>query len=72
VPAQILWGAQDKDGFPLEMMNKWQGYLKLHETEVLEDASHYVQEDRPDRVAAAIRRAIQRTQQSYGESPSGS
>jgi haloalkane dehalogenase len=61
VPAQILWGAQDKDGFPLALLKKWQAYLKLHETEILEDASHYVQEDRPDRVVAAIRRVIERT-----------
>jgi haloalkane dehalogenase len=61
LPSQIVWGAQDKDGFPLELMRKWQGYLKLNETEVLEDASHYVQEDRPDRVASAIRRIIERT-----------
>jgi haloalkane dehalogenase len=36
-------------------MARWQRYLKRHEVETLDDASHYVQEDRPDRVAAAIR-----------------
>lgn len=61
VPAQILWGLKDSAGFPASEMEKWQRYLKLHETEALEDASHYVQEDRPDRVAAAIRRVIERT-----------
>jgi haloalkane dehalogenase len=61
LPAQILWGARDSDGFPLELMARWQGYLKAHETEVLEDASHFVQEDRPDRVVASIRRLIART-----------
>ncbi|MEC0243617.1 alpha/beta fold hydrolase [Paenibacillus dokdonensis] len=55
LPAQILWGTKDSAGFPLEQMAKWQNYLPMNETEILEDASHYVQEDRPDRVAAAIR-----------------
>jgi haloalkane dehalogenase len=59
--AQILWGAQDQDGFPLELMDRWRGYLKANETEVLGDASHFVQEDRPDRVIASIRRVIERT-----------
>jgi haloalkane dehalogenase len=36
-------------------MAKWQHYLKRHKVETLDDASHFVQEDRPDRVAAAIR-----------------
>jgi haloalkane dehalogenase len=61
LPAQILRGAQDRDGFPLELMHRWRGYLSNNETEVLDDASHFVQEDRPDRVVAAIRRVLERT-----------
>ena len=34
----------------------------MHETETIDDASHSVQEDRPDRVVAAIRRVLERTQ----------
>jgi haloalkane dehalogenase len=61
VPVQILWGDQDKPGFrPIEMQ-RWQRHLPQHETEVLQDASHFVQEDRPDRLIAAIRRVIART-----------
>ncbi|KQX46826.1 alpha/beta fold hydrolase [Paenibacillus sp. Root444D2] len=63
LPAQILWGMKDSAGFPPEEMAKWQGYLKLNETESLDDASHYVQEDRPDRVVASIRRVLERTSQ---------
>lgn len=63
LPAQILWGMKDSAGFPPEEMAKWQGYLKLNETETLDDASHYVQEDRPDRVVASIRRVLERTSQ---------
>jgi haloalkane dehalogenase len=61
LPAQILWGTKDSAGFPPEQMAKWQRYLPMNETEILEDASHYVQEDRPDRVAASIRRILIRT-----------
>jgi haloalkane dehalogenase len=61
LPAQILWGKYDDPGFPRAEMEKWRGYLKLNETETLDDAGHSVQEDRPDRVAASIRRVLQRT-----------
>jgi haloalkane dehalogenase len=61
LPAQIVWGMHDDPGFPAAEMKKWQSILRLHETEQLKDASHSVQEDRPDRVAAAIRRAIERS-----------
>ena len=61
LPTQILWGAQDQAGFPLELMDRWRGYLKANDTEVLGDASHFVQEDRPDRVIASIRRVLERT-----------
>jgi haloalkane dehalogenase len=61
VPAQIVWGTHDDPGFPAREMEKWQALLPRHETETLADASHSVQEDRPDRVAASIRRVLART-----------
>jgi haloalkane dehalogenase len=61
VPTQLLWGAKDDPGFPLKTMERWQRYLKKCEVEALADASHFVQEDRPDKVAAAIRRVLERT-----------
>jgi haloalkane dehalogenase len=61
VPAQILWGEYDDPGFPASQMAKWQSILKLHETETLADAGHSVQEDRPDRLIASIRRALERS-----------
>lgn len=62
LPARIVWGKRDSAGFPLGEMRRWQSYLPNSETEILEDASHYVQEDRPDRVAASIRSVIERIQ----------
>lgn len=63
VPAQIVWGSRDEPGFRPVEMRRWQSHLPLHETCVLEDASHFVQEDRPDRVVTAIRRVIERTRE---------
>jgi haloalkane dehalogenase len=61
VPAQILSGTHDDPGFPAKEMAKWQRVFHDQETETLEDASHSVQEDRPDRVAESIRRVLLRT-----------
>jgi haloalkane dehalogenase len=61
LPAQIVWGAFDDPGFPARERERWQAVLRRHETETLDDAGHSVQEDRPDRVAAAIRRIVERT-----------
>ena len=67
LPAQILWGTKDR-GFPPADVAKWQAYLKQQETELLGDASHFVQEDRPDRVAASIRRVLERTSENISRS----
>jgi len=61
VPTEILWGKQDAPGFPLSEMERWKSHMKNSESEILEDAGHSVQEDRPDRVVAAIRRLLERT-----------
>lgn len=60
IPAKILWGMKDEPGFRPQELARWQSHLERHETEKLEDASHFVQEDRPDRVAAAIRALARR------------
>jgi haloalkane dehalogenase len=62
LPTQIIWGDKNDPGFGPKELKKWQGFLKMQETETLDDASHSVQEDRPDRVVAAIRRVLERTQ----------
>jgi|ERR1700691_816943 haloalkane dehalogenase len=61
LPAQILWGTHDDPGFSTKEMKRWQGILRFQETETLDDASHSVQEDRPDRVAESVRRVLERT-----------
>jgi haloalkane dehalogenase len=66
LPAQILWGSQDEPGFRKIEMMRWQQHLRSHETEVLDDASHFIQEDRPDRITASIFRVLERTQNHRG------
>lgn len=61
LPTQILWGSQDEPGFRQVELMRWQKHLRSHETEVLNDASHFIQEDRPDRVIASIHRLLERT-----------
>jgi haloalkane dehalogenase len=61
LPAQILWGTYDDPGFGVKEMKKWQRVLQDQETETLDDASHSVPEDRPDRVAQAVRRVLERS-----------
>jgi len=67
LPTQIIWGNKGDPGFGPKELKKWQGFLKLNETETLNDASHFIQEDRPDRVVAAIRRVLERTQNQTSE-----
>ena len=62
-PAEILWGLKDVPGFPVSVMERWQRYLKDCQPEKLGDAGHSVQEDRPDKVAAAILRVLERTRE---------
>jgi haloalkane dehalogenase len=70
VPAQILWGRRDEPGFRPVEMHRWQQHFPLHETEALDDAAHFVQEDRPDRLISAIRRILARTSHGGGVHPS--
>jgi haloalkane dehalogenase len=61
IPAEIVWGLKDVPGFPVSEMERWQRYLKNTRSETLDDAGHSVQEDRPEQVAAAILRILERT-----------
>jgi len=71
LPSQILWGRRDEPGFRKVELARWQKHLRSQETEMLEDASHFIQEDRPDRVVASIIRLLTRTQPARGAARSG-
>ena len=66
LPTQILCGSRDEPGFRKVELARWQRHLLSHETEVLDDASHFIQEDRPERVVATIVRLLARTQHQQG------
>lgn len=53
LPALMIWGRQDKAlGFP--MVEPSMAYLPQGRLEVIDDAGHFVQHDRPDRVNALL------------------
>jgi haloalkane dehalogenase len=39
---------------------RWQAIFPHAQVETLDDASHYLQEDRPDRISEAIRKVLGR------------
>lgn len=53
-PALIVWADRDP-AFKKTALRRWQGAFPQHRTVMLEGASHYLQEDAPDDVVAAIR-----------------
>lgn len=60
-PAELLWGERDllfsKPGFEA----RWSRHFPDSASERIPDAGHVVQEERPDRVAAAVLRLLDRT-----------
>jgi len=53
-PALIAWGEKDP-GFREPHRLRWEQTFPNHRTEILHGASHYIQEDAPDQIVAAIR-----------------
>jgi len=62
VPAELVWGMRDKAFGENAYLKKWLEYLPQAGVTKLEDASHYLQEDRPDAVADAVKKVIQKTE----------
>lgn len=53
-PALIVWGDKDP-AFRESQLLRWERTFPNHRTEILRGASHYIQEDAPDEIVAAIR-----------------
>ncbi|MGH3713180.1 MAG: alpha/beta fold hydrolase [Micromonosporaceae bacterium] len=53
-PALIVWGDKDP-AFGPALRRRWERTFPNHRTEILHGASHYIQEDAPDEIVAAIR-----------------
>jgi haloalkane dehalogenase len=59
-PAVMVWPKKDPAFGKRKNLDRWLGYFPKATVEELEDASHYIQEDRPDRVIAGIRKVLER------------
>ncbi|MFN2589234.1 MAG: alpha/beta fold hydrolase [Actinomycetota bacterium] len=53
LPALIVWGTKDP-GFKAHDRARWEWTFPRHRTVILEGASHYIQEDAPEEIVAAI------------------
>jgi haloalkane dehalogenase len=53
-PALIVWGPKDP-GFRERHRLRWERTFPNHRTEILPGAAHYIQEDAPDEIVAAIK-----------------
>lgn len=57
-PVAMVWAMKDPAFGKPRYLDRWRRYFPSAEVERLDDASHYLQEDRPDRIVAAIRKAV--------------
>jgi haloalkane dehalogenase len=54
LPALIVWGDQDR-AFKEPQRLRWERTFTNHKTVILKGASHYIQEDAPDEIVAAVK-----------------
>ena len=59
-PVVMVWAMKDVAFGKQWVIRRWLRVFPKAELEKLDDASHYLQEDRPDRVVAGIRKVIDR------------
>lgn len=55
-PMLLIWGMKDRGFGHRRIVDRWKRDFPDAEVALLPDASHYVQEDAPDEIAAAVRR----------------
>ncbi len=53
-PALIVWGDKDQ-AFREPQRRRWESTFANHRTLILRGAAHYIQEDAPDEIVAAIK-----------------
>jgi haloalkane dehalogenase len=53
-PALIVWGDRDQ-AFRYPQRHRWERTFPNHRTVILHGAAHYIQEDAPDEIVAAIK-----------------
>ena len=59
-PVELVWAMQDRAFGNEDHIARWQTHFPGAPVDRIPDANHYLQEDSPDRVAAAIKRVLDR------------
>ncbi len=62
IPAELVWGMRDPALGREAVLARWRREIPGVGVDRVEDAAHYVPEDRPDRITAAARRVIRAAQ----------
>lgn len=60
IPVELVWGMKDFAFGDEYYIKRWRSYFPQAEVTKLQDASHYLQEDRPDAVAEAVIRLLKK------------
>ncbi|MFW6193679.1 MAG: alpha/beta fold hydrolase [Gemmatimonadota bacterium] len=60
-PVELVWGMRDPMLGRRACLERWRRHFPDAGVDRVEDASHYLPEDRPDRLAAAVGRALEAT-----------
>ena len=63
-PVELVWAMKDLTFGNEETIARWHNYFPDAPVDRIPDAGHYLQEESPDRVAAAIRRLLKRLNRS--------
>lgn len=58
IPILLVWGMQDPV-LPAPVLHRWQGIYPHAATYEIEDASHFLQEDAPERIVQRIETFLQ-------------
>lgn len=61
-PAEMVWAMKDPAFGNEKTIARWQSHFPGAPVDRVPDAGHFIQEDAPERVAAAIRRVVRRLQ----------
>lgn len=59
-PVEMVWAMKDPAFGTEKFIARWQSYFPGAAVDRVPDANHFIQEDAPERVAAAVRRIVQR------------
>lgn len=59
LPVEMVWGMRDPMLGRRRYLERWRGHFPEAGVERVEDASHYLPEDRPDRMSDAVRRVLE-------------